>query len=170
MAVVAGSKKKVGGVKARPKLKGRAPAARKKKVGGVKTRSKVKARAPAARPKKKKVGGVTFQITEAASSKHRYCAVGCEGEWREGMWCHDNNCSELRMTWKTHGQTLADWTCYYGCPGQEMPSGWTHHAECLFWHLRPQLTPFHTAGEERKENLKSRDTMQGLLDLVPMKG
>lgn len=131
---MAGSRKKVGGIKARPKIKGRA--------------SPVVARPVA---KEKKVGGVAFQVTEAASSKHRYCAVGCQGEWREGMWCHDNDCSELRMIWKGHGQRLADWVCFHGCPGQEMPSGWTHHMECLFWYLRPELTPFHTVQEEKEE-------------------
>lgn len=143
---MAGSRKKIGGVKVRPSSKGRTPAAR-----------------PVA---KKKVGGVTVQVTEAASSLHRYCAAGCQGDWREGMWCHDNDCPEVRMTWKAHGQTLADWTCSYGCPGQEMPSGWTHHAECLFWHLRPQLTPFHTVAEERKEKVQDTTAEKLTRDLL----
>jgi hypothetical protein len=145
---VARGKKKVGGIKARPSSKGRAPVPAVRSVA------------------KKKVGGVAFQVTEAASSKHRYCAVGCEGEWREGMWCHDNGCSELRMIWEAHGQTLADWTCFHGCPGQELPSGWTHHPECLFWSLRPELTPFHTAGEERKESLRHRAAEELTEDLL----
>jgi len=129
---VAGSKKKVGGIKARGKASPRVPVR------------------PVATSKERKVDGVTAAAREAASSKHRWCARDCEGEFREGMWCHLNWCSELRMIWKAHGQTLADWMCFYGCPGQGMPSGWTHHAECEFWDRHPELTPFHTKQEEKQ--------------------
>ena len=139
-----------------------------KKVGGVKARSKVKGRAaPAARPKKK-VGGVSVKITEAASSKHRYCPVGCQGDWRSGMWCHDNDCPEVRMIWKAHGQQQVDWVCSYGCPGEEMPSGWTHHWECAFWEAHPELTPFYTHKEEREVVVEpGYNTTQGFLDSLP---
>lgn len=64
------------------------------------------------------------------------------------MWCHDNTCAEVRMIWKAHGQRREDWTCFYGCPGEELPSGWTHHRDCVFWSQHPELTPFHTQQEE----------------------
>lgn len=120
---------------------------KKKKVGGVKARARVSARAPTdiehVAPPKKKVGGVK-------TIKHHYCLRGCEGEWRHGMWCHFNWCSELRLTWKAHGQTIKDWMCFYGCPSEEMPSGFTHHAECEFWEQHPSLTPFDTDKEEQR--------------------
>lgn len=130
---MAGSKKKkVGGIKARPKGTGRAAA----RVTTATTPRK-----------KKKVGGVSVVVTEAASTKHRYCTAGCQGSWQQGMWCHDDGCSELRMIWKAHGATRSSWQCFYECPGQEMPSGWTHHPDCAFWYFHPSLTPFHTERE-----------------------
>jgi hypothetical protein len=75
------------------------------------------------------------------------------------------------MIWKAHGQRRTDWVCSYGCPGEEMPSGWTHHWECAFWAAHPELTPFHSYKEEQEELFKESkpeyDTTKGVLDNIP---
>lgn len=72
------------------------------------------------------------------------------------------------MIWKAHGQQQVDWVCSYGCPGEEMPSGWTHHWECAFWEAHPELTPFYTHKEEREVVVEpGYNTTQGFLDSLP---
>ena len=72
------------------------------------------------------------------------------------------------MLWKAHGHSLDDWACPHGCPGTEMPSGYTHHWQCVFWEAN-ELTPFSSVPEERAQIQLKRDKehdIQTLLDIV----
>ena len=122
---------------------------------------KVKARAG--------VGGVVkANVPRPVSSGVRWCVAGCQGRHVEDMWIHDVQCPEIRMLWKAHGYTAADWACPHGCPANEMPSGYTHHWQCKFWEAN-DLTPFSSDPDVRKEILAKRNAehdIQGLLDIV----
>lgn len=113
--------------------------------GGASVQTGVNSPTPVtARPKarvKKPGGKVLVDITAAASVGHRWCALECQGQHVQGMWIHDAGCPEIRMIWKKHGATKSDWACAFGCPGQEMPSGFTHHWDCQFW-VAQELAPF----------------------------
>ena len=172
----------VGGVKREPEdipapASPRPKVTRKAGVGRVKaTPKEVRAAAELQAPlgkrkvtRKAGVGGVNkANVPAPVSSLHRWCIAGCQGRHVEHMWIHDTGCPEIRMLWKAHGYTAADWTCPHGCPGTEMPSGYTHHWQCEFWEAN-DLTPFSSDQEERKEILAKRNAehdIQGLLDIV----
>jgi hypothetical protein len=124
------------------------------------------------RPKVKRkagVGGVNKDnVPRPVSSGHRWCVAGCQGRHVDHMWIHDTGCPEIRMLWKAHDYTAADWACPHGCPANEMPSGYTHHWQCRFWEAN-DLTPFSSSADDRQKILARRNAehdIQGLLDIV----
>ena len=69
------------------------------------------------------------------SVMHPDCYAKCKGEIVAGpMWIHSPGCPYTVVLWKPHGKTEKDWLCPYGCPPQEIPSGWTHAHTCPFWN------------------------------------
>lgn len=73
-------------------------------------------------------------------SSHRDCAL-CRGTHVRGMWIHDEACLNRVMLWFAHGYHAEDWGCFYGCPGQRLPSGVTHAWNCPFWNTT-EAVPF----------------------------
>lgn len=122
------------------------------KTFGVKTASRGKAPASSSRTFGVKGGGDVkafgVKVREVPAGNVQTCPRNCGGEYIEGTWVHSKTCPWSSVLWKSHGKTAADWNCPYGCPVQELPSGWTHQPFCAFWD-RTGRTPFdHNAPHE----------------------
>lgn len=161
---MAGSKKRIGGVRRRdtpappsPIIPGPAQGREAYRDSGV--------RLPLAPVKK--IGGVKIVLTP----KCRECA----GRYLSGRWRHEARCSLTVVLWKHDGHRISDWTspiyqcCPYKCEPLELPSAFTHDWRCPFWDDTEEV-PFAFADRETEappseENRGSQATPNEQSDL-----